>query len=289
MQFMIIRRADAASEADRVPSPRLITEMEAYFQRLADAGALAMVQGFDPSARAVRLRLGPGGESLARGPFEVDELAAGFLVIEAESKQAAIDWASQWPAIEAAATGALKLEVRETGCPGGCAQVAAPADGEGRRYFILLRADAASERDAVPERARLEALDAFNAAEAAAGTLLAGDGLRASARGARVHITSERVTVVDGPFAEAKELIAGFWMIRAASMDEAIAWARRVPYPTGPEVVVEIRAAHGADLEDGADPGLSAAETREEARLRAEQLDAALRAELAARPAWDRP
>jgi len=289
MQFMIIRRADAASEADGVPSPDLIADMEAYFQRLADAGALVMIQGFDPSARAVRLRLGPDGDSATRGPFDAGELAAGFLVVEAASKQAAVDWARQWPVRDAAATGELKLEVRETGCPGGCAQVAPPADGEGRRYFILLRADAASERDEVPARARLEALDAFNAAEAAAGTLLAGDGLMSSARGARVRIGGGRITVVDGPFAEAKELIAGFWMIRAASMDEAVAWARRVPYPTGPEVVVEIRAAHGADADDGAEPGLSAGDAREESSLRAEQLDAALRAELAARPAWDRP
>jgi hypothetical protein len=106
---------------------------------------------------------------------------------------------------------------------------------------ILLRSDAASERDTVPPRHKLDTLDAFNAAQAAAGMLLAGDGLKSSARGARVHFKGGRASVIDGPFAEAKELIAGFWMIRAASMDDAIAWARTLPYPTGPEVEVEIR------------------------------------------------
>jgi hypothetical protein len=62
-----------------------------------------------------------------------------------------------------------------------------------------------------------------------------------SALGARVHFQGARASVMDGPFAEAKELIAGFWMIRAASMRDAIGWARALPYPTGPEVEVEIR------------------------------------------------
>ncbi|MDN4054551.1 YciI family protein [Massilia sp. YIM B02763] len=283
MQFMIIRKADAASEAGAHPSAALIGEMEAYFKQLADAGALVMVQGLERSSRAVRLRLGPGGDLLAKGPFPVAELAAGFLVIEAASKDAAVAWARQWPAADAGPDSELVLEVRETGCVGGCVQVPPPADaGAGRSYFILLRADADTERDFIPEQARLDALDAFNAREAAAGTLLTGDGLMASARGARVRIGAGGSTVVDGPFAEAKELIAGFWMIRAGSLDEAVAWARTVPYPTGPQVVVEIRAAHGSE-EAGMDAALSAADARADANLRVGLLDEALRNELAPR------
>lgn len=268
MQFMIIRRADAATEAGALPSPALAEEMARYFRKLDEAGVLRMVQGLDPSARAVRLGLGPDGATLDRGPFDARELAAGFVVIEAESKEAAVAWARQWPAAEAGAAGELLLEVRETGCPGGCARVPPPASGEGRRYLVLLRSDGASEADAIPARARLDALDAFNAEQAAAGVLLAGDGLKSSARGARLSIKAGGATVIDGPFAEAKELIAGFWMIRAASMDEAVAWARAVPYPTGPEVVVEIRAEHGAERG---------------ANLVAGLLDEALRQELAPR------
>ena len=126
----------------------------------------------------------------------------------------------------------------------------------------------------------LDRLDAFNAAQAEAGILLTGDGLMSSALGARVRIAANgATTVIDGPFAEAKELIAGFWMIRADSMDDAIAWARSVPYPTGPDVVVEIRAGHGAD--DA--PALSAADARADANLRAGLLEEALRNELAPR------
>lgn len=245
MQFMIIRKADAATEALLPPAPSLIEDMEAFHRQLADEGRLGLALGLRPSAHAVRLKLWPGGETILDGPFaETKELVAGFTIIEAASKEAAIERLRRWPALDADATGEAVLELRESGCPGGCAAVASavaqPDDGEGR-YVILLRSDAASERDAVPPQAKLDALDAFNAAEARAGVLLAGDGLKSSARGARVRIGQDGVSVIDGPFAEAKELIAGFWMIRAASLDDAIAWARRLPYPTGPEVEVEIR------------------------------------------------
>jgi hypothetical protein len=237
MQFMIIRKADAATEAGVPPSPRQAEDLARFHQRLAADGQLGPVLDLRPSGNAVRLKLWPGGESIAHGPFaEPGELVAGFTIVEAASKKDAVELARRWPA-----GGEVLLELREAGCPGGCAQVPPAAGGEGERYVILLRSDAASERDTVPPRHKLDTLDAFNASQAAAGVLLAGDGLKSSARGARLHFKGGRASVIDGPFAEAKELIAGFWMIRAASMDDAVAWARHLPYPTGPEVEVEIR------------------------------------------------
>jgi hypothetical protein len=151
-----------------------------------------------------------------------------------------------------------------------------------------LRSDAGTERDAIPLQEKLDRLNAFNAIHAAAGTLLAGDGLKSTARGARVRVANGAASVMDGPFAEAKELIAGFWMIRAPSIEAALDWARTLPYPTGPEVEVEIRrVALIAPL--GAAAGDASDRLREDASVRAEQLDAALRAELAPQPAWDRP
>jgi hypothetical protein len=245
MQFMIIRKADAATEALLPPAPGLMEDMADFHHQLADAGRLGLALGLRPSAHGVRLKMGAGGTAITDGPFaETKELVAGFSVFEADSKEAAIALLRRWPASDADATGEVTLELRETGCPGGCAEVA-PAlqanDDSPGRFVILLRSDAASERDTVPPRAKLDALDAFNLAEAAAGVLLAGDGLKSSARGARVRVHAGGTSVLDGPFAEAKELIAGFWMIRAPSLDDAIAWARRLPYPTGPEVEVEIR------------------------------------------------
>lgn len=245
MQFMIIRKADAATEALLPPAPGLIEDMERFNAQFAEQGRLGLALGLRPSAHAVRLKLWPGGESVTDGPFaETKELVAGFTIIEADSKEAAIEQVRRWPASDLEATGEVVLELRETGCPGGCAEVASSMEGNddsAGRYVILLRSDAASERDTVPFQAELDALDAFNMAEAEAGVLLAGEGLMSSARGARIHVKGGGVSVIDGPFAEAKELVAGFWMIRAASLDEALAWARKLPYPTGPEVEVEIR------------------------------------------------
>jgi hypothetical protein len=248
MQFMVIRRADEATEAGTLRTAALLDDMERFNQALSEKGRVGLALGLRPSSRAVRLKLWPGGESITDGPFaEARELVAGFTVFEAASTEAAIGQLGRWPPSDAQATGEVLLELRETGCPGGCAEVPPAAGDDGERYVILLRADAATESDHIPPQHKLDALNAFNAAQAAAGVLLAGDGLKSSARGARVHFKGGHASVVDGPFAEAKELIAGFWMIRAASMPDAIAWARTLPYPTGPEVEVEIREVYTMD------------------------------------------
>jgi hypothetical protein len=275
MQFMVIRRADEATEAGRLPAPAVFDDMERFHQQLDEAGRVGLALGLRPSRRAVRLKLGPGIATVTDGPFaEAKELVAGFTVFEADSKEQAIELLKAWPASDADATGAAVLELREAGCPGGCAQVPPAAGGEDGRYVILLRSDAGTEADRIPPQEMLDALNAFNASQAAQGVLLAGDGLKSSARGARIKLAGGQASVIDGPFAEAKELIAGFWMIRASSMLDAIAWARTLPYPTGPHVEVEIREAMTMD---DLLPGIDDGQRRADASLRAEQLDAALR------------
>lgn len=253
----------------------------------------ALAVAFASDAEALRLTLRAGGATVMAGPFPPDErLPAGFAVFEAPSRAAALAWLRE--RVPAAAPPGVTLELRETGCPGGCAGIPPGAAGNDTCYAILLRSDDGTERDAIPLQEKLDRLNAFNAIHAAAGTLLAGDGLKSSARGARVRAAAAgRGSIIDGPFAEAKELIAGFWMIHAPSIDAALEWARTLPYPTGPDVDVEIRrvaliAPTSAAAADDA-TAAGAARLREDASVRAEQLDAALRAELAPQPAWDRP
>lgn len=262
MQYMIIRRADQQSESARLPA----AESELLFATLK------------PSDAAVRLTLRHGEATITRGPFpDPAEMIAGFAIIDVPSKEGAVDWLRRWPASEHP----VELEIRESGCPGGCAQVMAPDQPhvEGKRFAVLLRQSRALEdEDPVPQH-KLDTLNAHNAAEAKAGVLLAADGLRTSARGARVKVAKGAFSVVDGPFTEIKEMIAGFWLIRVPSLDDAIEWARRNPYPAGPNVDVEIRELYEASENiERFTPDLQAAEQR----IRAEQLEAGMRAHFTA-------
>jgi hypothetical protein len=286
MRFLILRKADAQTEAGAMPDQALIEVMGRYNQALVDAGVMRAGDGLKPSVQGVRLTIAPGACSIVDGPFtEAKELVAGLSVFECASKQEALDWLLRWPPEDGG--GNVALELRVAGCPGGCAEVVAATGGAragaaesawGQRYAVLLRSNALTETDAAPPRAVLDTLDAFNAAQARAGVLLAADGLHASAHGARVRFAAGVPSVVDGPFTEIKELIAGYWMIRAASMDAAIAWARTVPYPIGAQVEVEIRPLYEIDDFDIAfDADLRLAE----ARMREQQLDAGMRAALA--------
>src|SRR3989475_5043519 len=109
------------------------------------------------------------------------------------------------------------------------------------RCMILVKADKNSEAGVLPDQEILTEMGKYNEALAAAGVLLAAEGLRPSSKGARVRFSGAKRTVIDGPFTEAKELIAGFWLWQVKSMAEAIEWVGRCPNPTGAEAEIEIR------------------------------------------------
>lgn len=133
------------------------------------------------------------------------------------------------------------------------------------RFMMIVKATPATEAGVMPTTGELEQMGRYNESLVRAGVLLAGEGLHPSSRGARVAYRGSERTVVDGPFAESKELIAGFWMIEVASREEALEWARRVPFQEGE---VELRQVHGAEDFAPADP---TGELREaEQRLRAQ-------------------
>jgi hypothetical protein len=109
------------------------------------------------------------------------------------------------------------------------------------RFMILIKADKSTEAGAMPDEKLLTEMGNFNEELVKAGVMLAGEGLHPSSKGARVKFSGQKRTVVDGPFAEAKELIAGFWIWQVKSLDEAIEWVKRCPNPTGAESEIEIR------------------------------------------------
>jgi hypothetical protein len=136
------------------------------------------------------------------------------------------------------------------------------------RFMILIKADKSSEAGQMPDERLLRDMGNFNEELVKAGIMLAGEGLQPSSKGARVKFSGSKRTVTDGPFAETKELIAGFWIWQVKSKAEAIEWVKRIPNPMpGTEPEIEIRQV--AEIEDFGDAATP--EIREqEQRLRAQ-------------------
>ncbi len=109
------------------------------------------------------------------------------------------------------------------------------------RFMILIKANGDTEAGVMPDEQMLTAMGKFNEELARAGVMLAGEGLHPSSKGARVRFSGGRTTVIDGPFTEAKELIAGFWLWRVGSLAEAIEWVKRCPTSPGVDSEIEIR------------------------------------------------
>lgn len=123
------------------------------------------------------------------------------------------------------------------------------------RFMVIVKATKDSEAGVMPSQEQLEQMGRFNEELVRSGVLLAGEGLQPSSKGARVRFDGKKRTVIDGPFAETKELIAGFWILQTRSLDEAIEWIKRMPNPHDEETEVEIRQVFDdADFADVATP-----------------------------------
>ncbi|WP_343732263.1 YciI family protein [Duganella sp.] len=136
------------------------------------------------------------------------------------------------------------------------------------RFMIIVKATADSEAGKMPSTELLTAMGKFNEELVNAGVLLAGEGLHPSAKGARIRYDGASRTVIDGPFAETKELIAGFWLIQVKSKEEAIEWMKRCPNPFDTPSEIEIRQVFEmSDFGDAVTPELAAQEESLRARL----------------------
>ncbi|MFC4764422.1 YciI family protein [Dyella koreensis] len=109
------------------------------------------------------------------------------------------------------------------------------------RFMLMIHATKESEADVMPSEQLLAEMGKYNEELVKAGVLLAAEGLHPSSKGARVHFSGNKRTVIDGPFTETKELIAGFWLIQVKSLEEAIEWVKRCPCPFDGESDIEIR------------------------------------------------
>jgi len=140
------------------------------------------------------------------------------------------------------------------------------------RFMILVKATKDSEAGVLPSQKLLAEMMKYNEELVKAGVLLAGEGLQPSSKGARVRFSGGKRTVIDGPFAETKELVAGFWLIQVKSLEEAIEWVKRVPNPHEEEGEIEIRQVFEADdFGDELTPELRETEERLRAQVATNQ------------------
>ena len=245
MRFMMLLKSDAAAEAGVVPDEKLLTEMGNYNQAMVDAGVMLGGEGLHPTSRGARIRIERGKLTVTDGPFtEAKEIVAGYFLLQTSSKADAIAWAKRLPGGDAQGEGHVELrllyetedfEVDPAEQPGGwrdretAIREAPPAPGpdKGRRYISFLKGHRITEGEVKPTEKVLSEMGGLIQEMADKGVWISGEGLRASSHGARLTFKNGKVTVTDGPFAEAKELIAGFSMYRAKTKAEAIEWARR--------------------------------------------------------------
>ena len=136
------------------------------------------------------------------------------------------------------------------------------------RFMVMVKADKNTEAGALPDEKLLTAMGKYNEELAKAGVLLAGEGLHPTSKGARVKFSGEKRTVIEGPFPESNDLVAGFWIFQVKSKAEAIDWVKRCPNPTGTESEIEIRQIFEAeDFGPALTPELREAEERLRAQV----------------------
>ncbi|MGN6184812.1 MAG: YciI family protein [Thermoanaerobaculia bacterium] len=130
------------------------------------------------------------------------------------------------------------------------------------RFMVIVKANQDTEAGVPPSTEMLNEMGKYNEELVNAGVMVAGEGLHPSSKGARVLFNGNKRTVVDGPFAETKELIAGFWILQVKSKEEVIEWVKRCPNPTGEESVIEIRQVFEASDFENATPEVLEREER---------------------------
>lgn len=140
------------------------------------------------------------------------------------------------------------------------------------RFMVMIRADKSTEAGVMPSEKLLTDMGTYNEELVKAGVMLAGEGLQPSSKGARVKFSGDKRTVIDGPFTETKELIAGYWLFQVKSKEEAIEWVKRCPNPLEGESEIEIRQVFEAeDFGDEFTPELRQSEERMRAQIAGRQ------------------
>ena len=222
MRFIIMHKTNAHWEAGAIPTPDLIARVGGLLGQLAKAGVLLAAEGLRASSEGVRLKFSAGTRSVVNGPFESgNELPAAFSILIARSLDEAIEWASR----QAEVLGDGEIDIRPVTEPWDIGIGSRPAEIATRRYMVLRKATAATEAGAAPASDQRAELSRLIEETAPANVHVVTETMRPSARGRRYKNSRNGVSVLDGPFTESKELIGGYVVVSAESLDAAGRWA----------------------------------------------------------------
>jgi hypothetical protein len=224
VRFIIMHKTNAHWEAGAIPSQDLIARVGGLIGELAAAGVLMGAEGLRASSQGARVTVSGGARTVAKGPFErANELPAGFSILRLESLEEAIGWATR----AAAFLGDVEIDIRPVTEPWDIGTARRPDGLTTRRYMVLRKATAATEAGVPLSPAQQAAMDRLVEETRGTGAHLATETMQPSARGRRYRNSRDGVTFTDGPFTESKELIAGYVIVSAESLDEAGRWAAR--------------------------------------------------------------
>jgi hypothetical protein len=262
MRFMMLVKSDASAESGVMPTPKELADMNEFNDEMTKAGVMLGGEGLHASSKGARLRCNKktGKVTVIDGPFaESKELVAGYWLIQTKSKAEAVEWAKKVPfeSGEVEIRPLFELEDFPTDPKKDGPETwrekeqelrdAPPSRGNKKMRFIgFVKGGSDSESGVMPSNDALETMGAFMEEGAKAGVFLGGEGLRPTKDGVRVRYDGKNRRVLDGPFAESKEIIAGYCVLAVDSKEEAVAWSKRFVEIDAkirplPEVECEIR------------------------------------------------
>jgi hypothetical protein len=242
MRFMVLVKSNPESEAGVLPDEQVLSEMGAFNDELLKAGVMLAGEGLQPSSKGARVNYAKGKLTVIDGPFaEAKELVAGFWLLQAKSKDEVVAWLKKAPFRDGEVEVRPLFEVEDfpvdpAEVPGGwrdkevAAKTAPLQTSRGKkkmRFMGFVLADKDTEAGVMPEEKGLAAMGAFIEEATKSGVFLAGEGLKPSSEGVRIRYQGTTRTVVDGPFAESKELVAGYSICAVDSKEEALEWTKR--------------------------------------------------------------
>jgi hypothetical protein len=227
MRYITIHKTNKHNEAGLPPSQKIMEGMGPLIGEMMQAGVFLAGEGLRPSSTGVRLRFANGKRTVEKGPFTgSNELVAAFSIVKVKSIDDAIEWASRF-----APAGDAEIDIRPVTEVWDLGMMPKPAGETMTRYMIARKADRNTESGRLPEGVP-PASDL--------GELLVTERLRPSSEGVRLRFSRGKRAIIDGPFTESKELIAGYSITRSDSRDEVVMWATRFADLIG-DVEIDIR------------------------------------------------